>query len=216
MGFFNNFKNSDKQNEGDIINNKQEVGRLSTNVANRILSNGNLQLEFYDESADFKKFYDTTRLIIGKQPLNIEGHKVYNCAVSWYGRNDFLVRNEQTGKFESKKAQEYRSILAEISIELLLSDQDYYKMVMENLLNKQKVEKYLETALQEEPEQPCGKYVGGVRKTEEGYIEFFSKIVGRASHNSEQMKSKRKKYKEMNEAPIDKLPNGLDDIEKYR
>lgn len=32
---------------------------------------------------------------------------------------------------------------------------------------------YLENGLQESPEHPCGKYIGGMRKTENGYNKFL-------------------------------------------
>ncbi len=163
MGFFDRFKKKDKQNTGNVVNNRQSVERLPFNVEYSQISNGNLQVEFYDKNSDFKKFYDTTRLIIGRQPLNIEGHQVYNCAVSWYGQDDCQMFDEKTGKFDSLNAQEYRGVLAEIDLDLLQSDPNYCNMVMKGLLDKQRVERYLENGLQETPDQPCGKYIGGVR-----------------------------------------------------
>lgn len=225
MGFFDRFKKSDKQIIEDTVNNRQPEGQLPFNVEYSPTSNGNLQIEFYDEDSDFKKFYDTTRLIVSRQPLNIEGHQVYNCAVSWYGQNDCQMLDEKTGKFDSLRAQEYRGVLAEIDLELLQSDQNYCSMVMKGLLDKQRVERYLENGLQETPEHPCGKYIGGVRKTEEGYGKFFSIIVGQASHNSELMIKRRQQRREMVEAKkqkaiadkkaqIEKLQNELDSMKR--
>ena len=88
MGFFDRFKKNDKQNIGNVVNNRQLVEQLPFDVEYSQISNGNLQVNFYDKDSDFKKFYDTTRLIVCRQPLNIEGHQVYNCAVSWYGHSD--------------------------------------------------------------------------------------------------------------------------------
>lgn len=225
MGFFDRFKKNDKQNIENAVNNRQPVGQLPFDVEYSTLSNGNLQVEFYDNDSDFKKFYDTTRLIVGRQPLNIEGHQVYNCAVSWYGRSDCQMLDEKTGKLDSLRAQDYRGVLAEIDLELLQSDPNYCNILMKGLLDKQRVERYLESGLQETPEQPCGKYIGGIRQTEKGYGKFFSTIVGRVSHNSELMVNRRQEHREMIErqrqktiadkkAQIAKLQNELDSMEK--
>lgn len=200
MGFFDRFKKNDKQNIESAVNNGQPIKQLPFDIEYSTASNGNLQVEFYDHDSDFKKFYDTTRLIVNKQPLNIGGHQVYNCAVSWYGSNDCQILDEKTGKFDSLRAQEYRGVLAEIDLELLQSDPNYCNMVMKGLLDKQRVARYLESGLQETPEQPCGKYIGGVIQTEKGYAKFFSTIVGQASHNSDLMVNKRQQRKEMMEA----------------
>lgn len=66
MGFFDRFKKNDKQNIENAVNNRQPVGQLPFDVEYSTLSNGNLQVEFYDNDSDFKKFYDTTRLIVGR------------------------------------------------------------------------------------------------------------------------------------------------------
>lgn len=225
MGFFDIFKKNDKQNIGNVVNNRQPLEQLLFDIEYSPTSNGNLQVEFYDKNSDFKKFYDTTRLIVGRQPLNIEGHQVYNCAVSWYGRNDCQMFDEKTRKFDSLRAQEYRGVLAEIDLELLQNDQNYCNMLMKGLLDKQRVERYLENGLQETPEQPCGKYIGGVIQTEKGYGKFFSTIVGQASHNSELMINRRQENRARIEAQrqkaiadkkaqIEKLQSELDSMEK--
>lgn len=226
MGLFDKLKDKNKQNtENKVNNNKQPTQELPFDVEFRQLSNKNLQIDFYDKNADFKQFYDTTRLIVGAQPLNIEGRQVYNCAVSWYGHDDCQIIDEKTGTFDSQRAQDYRGVLTEIDLQLLQSDPNYCNMVMKMLLNKQRVEKYLEDGLQENPERPCGKYIGGVRKTERGYGKFFSTMVGQASHNSKLMVDRRKKHREMIEAQrqeaiankkaqIEKLQNELKNMEK--
>lgn len=225
MGFFGRFKKNDNQNIGSTVNNKQTIGQLPFDIEFSSNSKGNLQVEFYDKNPDFKKFYDTTRLIIGRQPLDIEGHQVYNCAVSWYGHSDCQMFDEKTGKFDSLRAQEYRGILAEIDLGLLQSDPNYCNMVMKGLLNKQRVERYLENGLQETPEQPCGKYIGGVKQTEKGYGKFFSTVVGRASHNSALMVNRRQEYRSRidaqrqeaianKRAQIEQLQSELDSMEK--
>lgn len=198
MSFLDIFKK--KQGKEAMDNNTQQVEQLTFDVEYSSTSNGNLQVEFYDKNADFKKFYDTTRLIVDRKPLDMEGHQVYNCAVSWYMKDACEMFNEETGKFENLDAEKYREVLAEIDLQLLQNDSNYCNIVMKDLLDKQRVERYIENGLQETPEQPCGKYIGGVRHTEKGYGKFFSIIVGQASHNSELMINKRKERRSMIEA----------------
>ena len=116
-------------------------------------------------------------------------------------------------------------MLLELDLELLENDINYCNMVMKKLLDKERVEKYLENGLEETPKQPCGKYVGGVKKTENGYTKFFSTTVGQASHNSELMVNRRKEHREMLErkkqkdienkrAQIAKLQREIDNMER--
>lgn len=223
MGFFDKFKKNNKQNIQDTANNMPSAEPLPFEIRYSHMSNGNLQVEFYDKNADFKKFYDITRLIIGQKPLNIEDHQVYNCAVSWYGHNDCETLDEETGKFESSRAHEYRGVLAEIDLDLLQNDPNYCNAVMKKLLDKQRVERYLENGLQEAPEKPCGKYIGGIQQTEKGYAKFFSTIVGQTSHYSTLMTNRRQEHREMlqeqkakaiaeKKAQIEKLQEELDKI----
>ena len=224
MGLFDRFKKNNKQNAMSIVNNKQTIEQFPFYIDYNLNSNGTLQVDFYDKYPNFNKFYDTTRLIIGTQ-LNIEGHKVYDCAVSWYGHSDCQMFDKKTGTFDSPRAQEYYGVLAEIDLELLQSDPNYCNMVMNKLLDKQRVETYLENGLRETPEQPCGKYIGGVRQTEKGYSKFFSIIVGQASHNSKLMINRRQEHRSRIEiqrqkaiaskkAQIEKLQSELDSMEK--
>lgn len=190
-----------------------------------ITNDGRLQIDFYDMQADFKQFYDTTRLIVSDETLNLANQEVCNCMVSWYGRDDCQMLDETTGKFEIQSAKDYKDILAQIDINLLKSDSNYCNKVMKSLLNKKRVENYLEAGLEENPEHLCGNYVGGIRKNERGYEKFFSTEVGKASHRSDLMVNKRHKHKEELEAKmqraiydkkaqIEKLNKEIDDMLK--
>lgn len=191
MGFLDLFKKGK-----NIQSNQPEIVEEPFNIKYGINKNGKLQVEFYDKNAAFKQFYDTTRLIIDDKAVTLAGEEVQNCKVSWYGENDCCELNKQTGEFESPKAGNYKEVLAQIDLELLKNDKNYCYAVMKGLLDQKRVERYLETGLQEVPEQPCGNYIGGVRKTERGYGKFFSTDVGKVSHNSDLMKNKRQRQRE--------------------
>ena len=227
MGLFDRFKkNKQTKTDEPTINNMQQENNVN-NVQFvpydvQYHNNGSIQIEFYDRNSDFKTFYDTTRLIINNR-LNIEGHQIYNCAVSWYGQNDCIMIDKTTGE-ELGRAGQYRGVLVELDLQLLLHDKNYHQMVMKGLLNKDRVEKYLNEGLKETPEIPCGKYIGGVRQTENGYKKFFDMEVGRSSHNSDLMKKRRQQNREMKEtqkqnaikekeAQIAKLQNELKNIQ---
>lgn len=224
MGFFDRFKK--KENIGPTGNNRQQQAeQLPSDIKYSATYNGDLKVEFYDRQSDFKKFYDTTRLIVSKQPMNIAGHKVYKCAVSWYEQSDCQILDEKTGEFDSPGARERREVLAEIDLDLLQNDPNYCNRVMKVLMDMQRVERYLKDGLQDSPKLPCGKYIGGVKGTEKDYGKFFSSSVGEASHNSELMVNRRQECKEMIEASrqrgmakkedqIRRLRNELNDMQE--
>ena len=197
MGLSDILKKKKEENKETVINELKKD--IMNNVKFDRTIDNRLKVEFYDDK-DFKQFYDTTRLIIKEEPINIFGENVYNCIVSWYGDNDCHEINPQTGKFESIRASQYRGVLVQLNLDLLQNDSEYCKTVMQGLLDKKRVEEYLDRGLQEEPDKPCGKYIGGVVKTDEGYRKFFSEKIGRASHNSSLMVDRRRDLREKEKA----------------
>lgn len=183
-----------------------------------------MQVDFYDKNAKVGQFYDTTRLVVDNRPIMLAGQEVRNCIVSWYSQDDAVfLDSEYEG--ESLNARDYRGILAQIDPTLLQTDENYCSVVMRKLLDKKRVTKYLEEGLQETPEQPCGKYIGGVKLTEKGYGKFFSLPVGRVSHNSDLMINRRREHRENIEAKkqreiankraqIQQLQSEIDDMSK--
>ena len=79
---------------------------------------------------------------------------------------------------------------------LLQNDPNYVHALMCNLLNRDRVMKYLQRGLQENPENPCGKYVGSIEKSENTYKKVFDSNIGRISHNSPEMVAERKTKRE--------------------
>lgn len=189
-----------KRQDTTSIDNKMPIEKRHPDATYGITQDGRLQVEFYDNQPDFKQFYGVTRLIINQVPLNMGGESVYNCIVSWYGISDCHIFNRATGRMDSPRASEYKGVLAQIDLDLLQNDPQYCETVMKGLLNKKRVERYLEQGLQENPGQPCGKYIGGVAKKETGYNKFFKRAIGVASHYSPHMINKRQKYREKLEA----------------
>lgn len=161
---------------------------------------GRSQLEFVDhQSDDLKQFYDVTRLIINGNPINVNGHTVYDCDIAWYGSTDaiyFGPRGEELGR-----RNDFKNILTEIDMGRIQTDRNYCQYVMRQLLNRKRVLSYLEKGLTDSPDIPCGKYVGGVRYLENGNLEkFFSVDVGKIAHSSSEMKSMRAMHRSEQEA----------------
>lgn len=228
MGLFDRFKKKDLQKVEEDNASRTQSTQADFDIEYGHSSDGRyLQVEFHDNRADFKKFYDITRLIVRRQPLDMAGHQVYNCAVSWYGSDDCQMFDEKAGTFESQRALDYSMVLAEIDLNLLQSNPIYCNAVIRTLLDKQRVESYLERGLQDSPNIPCGMYIGGIKQTQEGYGygKFFSTVVGRASHFSDSMIDKRREHKEALEAKrlkaieakraqLDKLRSEIEEMQK--
>lgn len=221
MGLFDRFK---KKEKGLKINNIINENEKSYEIEYGTTRDGRLQVDFYDKSAKVGQLYDTTRLVVDNRPLILANQEVRNCIVSWYSQDDAIFADPEY-EGESLNARDYRGILAQIDPMLLQTDENYCSVVMRKLLDQKRVIKYLEDGLQETPEQPCGKYIGGVKPTEKGYGKFFSLSVGRASHNSDLMINRRREYRESIEAKkqsgiankkaqIQQLQSEIDDMSK--
>ena len=220
MGLFDRFK---KKEDLKTKSNVEEM-RKNYEITYGITSDGRLQIDFYDMKSEIGQFYDTTRLIVGNNPVIFDNQAVQNCIVSWYRQDDTTFADPKYNG-ESMNARDYKGILAQIDPMLLQYDENYCVSVMKDLLNQKRVNQYLQNGLQENPERPCGKYVGGIQKTDNGYRKFFAINVGKASHNSRLMVERRRENRERAEqkkqmeiarrkAEIQKLQSEIDDISR--
>lgn len=189
MELFYKAKNRDRVTD---ISDKSKRNKLSFEVQTKTTSDGRLQIDFYEKDADFKQFYDTTRLIIDSNGLSVGNHLIHNCMVAWYRQED----NINAANKEVRRLY-YKTVLAEIDLKLLKSDSNYCNKVMKELLSKKSVEKYLENGLEEKTDFPCGNYIGGVRKVDNVYQRIFTREVGKYSHDSEYMINKRREHREI-------------------
>ena len=94
------------------------------------------------------------------------------------------------------RMNQYKDILTKIDFNLLKNDPAYVRVLMEELLDKARVERYLMNGLQEKSEQPSGKYVGSIDLIDGVYRKYFDSRIGIMSHNSPEMQIKRQEYKE--------------------
>lgn len=194
MGLFDKFKKKEQ------VVNEEIKKQLPYNIVFNTTADGRLQVDFYDENADFKQFYDTTRLVIGNNTKNIEGYNLQSALVSWYSMSDAVIVNEY-GQ-ETGRRNDYKEILTQIDINLLQSNPNYCISVMKNLLDKKRVEKYLEDGFKENSSLECGNYVGSIERRENKYLKWFNPDIGKAVHNSSFMIQKRNENKMQEEERI--------------
>lgn len=187
MGIFSNmFKSKDKQTSEPIR--PTPVNQTNQNMATFLRDDsGNIIVEYYDPVTTAREFYDTTKLVIAPNPVEIDGEKVYSAEVAWYGENDCFMLDEN-GENMGRRS-DFKSIKLEIDTDKLYSDPMYQKVLMTQLLSRNRVNRYLQIGMEENPEHPCGNYVGRVS---ENYGKQFNPRIGKAVHNSPEMVEKRR------------------------
>lgn len=196
MGFLDIFKKQPKNNvKGTPQPIKQEKRIQNPNsIEYSCTEDGRLVVELYEPNPGPRQFYDTTKLIIDNRVVDLDGRFVQNCMLAWYGQDDAIHLNSRG--HDLGRRNQFRNILAEIDKNLLFEDESYCLAVMKQLLNQNRVEQYLSRGLEDTPEIPCGKYVGGIRQRGEIYEKFFNIELGKVSHNSPEMVEKRQKLNE--------------------
>ena len=68
---------------------------------------------------------------------------------------------------------------------------------MVELLNRSRVKSYIERGLVDNPDVPCGNYVGGIETTPDGsFGKIFDNFIGTYVHNMPAVRQARAKYQE--------------------
>lgn len=223
MGIFDRFKRQPKNN----IPVEQQPVMAPRRIENKNIieysctEDGRLVVELIETHPRDDQFYDTTKLVVDNKQVNLAGELVQNCMVAWFGRDDVVYLDD--GGHDLGRRGDYKNVLAGINTDLLLNDESYCVAVMKSLLSQKRVEEYLNRGLQDNPEIPCGKYVGEITMGNKGYSKFFKTRLGQASHNSPEMVEERqimnelkRKYQEKvaaeKRAQIAQLQSELDDM----
>lgn len=194
MGLFNRRKKQEEMPQMVVKDEPQNCMKISRAMTSEY--GEQIIAEYYEDDADFKKFYDTTKLVINPTPININGVPVYYAQVSWYGQTDaiyFGPNGEEMGR-----RSDMTNIKLEIDMNKLCTDPQYQEVLMLGLLDKKRVERYMQMGLEEESKQPCGDYIGGVALSDKTmqYAKMFRTYVGQAVHSSPEMVAKRQRYQE--------------------
>ena len=164
-------------------------------------SNELVEYELFNR--DSNKFYDTTKVKISRKPLIVNGKEVYKLEVSWYGSSDAIYISSDGEGYRGRR-DDYESVYAGIDLEKLQSDIGYLKFALEELLDQDRVQRYLKISEKTIPEindeiartgntriYPCGRYVGGVKETDRGFSKVFDPEVGRYCHELPEMQQQR-------------------------
>ena len=225
MGFFDKFKkkNEEKQESTNFQPDKPQ---------DRVEIKGDLKsgitIDYYNANSDFKQFYDTTCLqIVDTLPVyTSNGTNIYNALVSWYGENDCIYTDE-FGIDHNNRREDTKEIQLGLDFNKL-SDPDYLRTLFTKLLEEKRVQKYLDMGLQENPQTPCGNYVGHLFYNPEtgNYGKQFNRHIGLNSHNSPSQVKRRNKHRleleekrvseiKKREEMIAKLQNEIDDMNRY-
>ena len=164
-------------------------------------SNELVEYELFNR--DSNKFYDTTKVKISRKPLIVNGKEVYKLEVSWYGSSDAIYISYDGEEYRGRR-DDFETVYAGIDLEKLQSDIGYLKFALEELLDQDRVQRYLKISEKTIPEindeiartgntriYPCGRYVGDSKESDRGFVKFFDIGVGRYCHELPEMQQKR-------------------------
>ena len=231
MGLFDRFKK--KQEPKVMLVAPVQSMRRDVSIDEFIGKDGKryIEVNHYNANADFKDLYDSTRLIVRKDPTILpSGEMVYDAQVSWYGENDAVMFDEN-GKDMGRRNQ-MTAIKLGIDMEKLLSeDKMYHIALMRDLLKQDRVRKYIEQGMQDNPAQPCGNYIGQIalkrdEQTDKMYYrKRFMVSIGKEIHYSPEQVAAREQHKQKQErikqgmiadrqARIQRLQSEIDDLSK--
>lgn len=192
MGLFDRlFNKKEEKTETPSI---QDDSRDSAVMS--IIEDGRKRFEYYQAKRNFGQFYDTTRVVVNTEPRIVEGRILYDCLVSWYGRDDAVYLMDEAEVMGGRR-DIYEHVVAGIDPEKMQADGRYLQMIMTDLLEQKRVNKYLERGMKEESELgpnelACGRYIGEIEQKPDGtYRKVFGPRVGKAEHNTEHMKQER-------------------------
>lgn len=206
MGLFDFLKRDKKEEERIAPRRAGEVIQDENNM--EYTKDGRKVFEYYEAITKPGQFYDTTKVVIDSLPQIVDGEKLYDLFVSWYGRDDCIYLEEPIGR-----RFEFEHVIAGIDPELMEKDPHYLSYAIKNLLGQNRVKGYLEKSLMTEEElekarnagdktmYPCGRYIGEITKKEDGSLgKRFNGRIGRMFHNTSEMQCKRDTVRREKEA----------------
>ena len=210
MGLFDIFKKKEKPKEQKV---QAKESLIEAHLKKGKDGLDYLECEYWDKNADLKKFYDTTKLIICTMPETLpSGRTVYNARVAHYAIND-PIHLDNEGNDIGRRNQ-FTRIRLGMDFVKLLNDQEYQKELMNRLLDKKRIQRYINAGLQDHPsEQPsCGNYVGYIDINPETgkYGKMFNTVVGEEVHNLPEQVKAREEYKELQEKAKEKRISELE------
>lgn len=185
MGFLDIFKKKTPKVTHSAM---PEPYYASEHILRDITADGKLQID-YIEKIDVKRDYDSTRLVLETITENINGYRVYTGKVSWYNQNDAIMLDGNDSRNIGL------TVRMEVEPNLLRTNDEYVSWLMKELLNKNRVCSYHERGLIDNPDVPCGNYVGGIEvKSDGSFKNIFDNFIGTYVHNMPAVRQERTKY----------------------
>ena len=182
-------------------------------VLREVTADGKLQIDYIGKT-DFRKPYDCTRLVLETIPENINGYMIYTGKVSWYNKTDTIMFDGNDTRHNGL------TVRMEVEPNLLRTNDEYTRFVMVYLLEKNRVRSYYERGFIDNPDKPCGNYIGGIVVGKDvKYEKIFDSFIGTAVHNMPAIRQVRAQYQERQrierakEARIQQLYKELHDLE---
>ena len=156
----------------------------------RIRNDNTIELGYENK---LKEEYDNTRLIINPISMIICGQKTSRCKISWFNSSERVYFNKKISEYDQKYSYD---IIVQFNIEKLFTDPNYYSFFMEQLLNKERIQKYLEYGMKENPKIKCGNYVGYIDYNEQGQLKrYFDEEIGTNCHYLEEKQEERTEHR---------------------
>ena len=130
---------------------------------------------------------------------------------------------------DTGRRNQFTDVKLGLDVNKFFSDPQYQDVLMRQLLEKKRVERYIGEGLKDNPAQPCGNYIGyvgySIQSNSNEYKKIFSGSVGHEVHYSNEMLTKREKHKQYQEeqrqemiarkqAEIDRLQKEIDTLSK--
>lgn len=210
-----------KKDEEDrpIVEEKRDIAKISHTEEGRKI------FELQVAEKEKGQYSDTTRIVIDKVPQNVEGALVYDCMATWYNEGDTMFYDPSgSGEINYDYVHVIAGIdpylmetNKEYFFEVMKGLFKESRVKGEYLPTRLKTEEEIEqeaTRIREEQARvqreggdpstirksqimaPCGRYIGCVIEREGRIVRGFNPDVGKALHNSPEMKKEREAYKE--------------------
>lgn len=166
-----------------VVGNKEDEKKVEDENKNIQIIRGENNLSILNTmKKSVGKLHDQMelRVYLSKSEI-VRNQRLYNCKIRYKNSHDMEYIDKKMNEeiFEN----ESHNILVGIDLKRLNASKEYREMLLENLLDENRVKNLLENGCKENPQRPCGNYVGRVIEKSEGeYAKAFDIEVGKEVH----------------------------------
>ena len=232
MGLFDKLFGKKQEKPEKKVEYTLEYKAMQDKITRKLLEDGSLSCDLLNGKTN-----TSTSVIVNPKPIVVKNMPIYELAIEWYGdeSDTFYIDTNSHSRVGGKE-----TIYAGLDLNQLQNNDEYLKFALEQLLEEDRVNRYLTMAMKTEEEinnevartgnrniYPCGRYVGSVQQTDKGLAKRFDKNIGRMFHNMPQMRKEREEFRAKKEAKkqnriamkrkeIDRLSREIEDEENAR